>query len=274
MNGPAAIEFFRRSLGYRFPRLGRTAFDLFFRIGPKKVRTEIVPNIFANLDLSDEVQRATYWQGERFEQPTLELLRQWAAEGATHFFDIGSNYGFFTFALLSAHPHLLAHAFEPNPDTFAHLREIVNENKLDRAATWNLGLSNACARLPFHRGINDSGHSTFGSHPDLPTTDVIDVLDFETWRARANVPLPNPRSWIAKIDVEGYEMRVLTGLRPALEAGAFRGLAVEVNRFTLEFCGSEPEEIYSFMDSLGFAALARSSKRQPPFDGNEFFLLR
>lgn len=273
----AVFEIVRRRLGYSFPRAGRLAFDLAFKIGPKHVRTELIPGLFANLDLSDEVQRATYWQGERFEKPTLPVLNQWVDEGARLFFDIGSNYGFFGFALMARHQHLGAHAFEPNPITFAHLAEIKTENHLNRLAIWNLGLSDCCATLPLRRGLSDSGHSTFGDHPALRTnaSDLIEVLDFKTWQQRADVHLPEPGQWIAKIDVEGFEMKVLRGLGHALEARAFRGLAVEVNEFTLGFCGSHPEEIYSYMKSLGYQALTRiDGPRRQPFTGNEFFVPR
>lgn len=271
----SVLEFIRRRCGYRFPRLGRAAYESVFRIAPHRVRTELVRGICADLDLTDEVQRATYWQGERFEQPTLDVLQQWASDGATRFFDIGSNYGFFTFALLSRHPKLLAEAFEPNPATFQHLSAIVTENGLESARLWNIGLSDQSAALPFHRGETDSGHSTFGNHPELSATEVLEVKDFETWRSQANLPLPSPGNWIAKIDVEGFEMRVLAGLRHAFEKRAFRGIAVEINHFTLGFCGSTAEEIYGYMEALGFEALTKtSSERKQPFTGNEFFALR
>ena len=273
----AFFEFARRRFGYGFPSLGRAAFDLAFKIAPENVRTELLPGIFATLDLSDEVQRATYWQGERFEKPTLPVLNQWIDEGATLFFDIGSNYGFFCFALLARHPGLKAHAFEPNPVTFSHLSEIKAENHLDRLDTWNLGLGDRNATLPLRLGVSDSGHSTFGDHPQLRAdmNEVVEVLDFETWRRRACVELPEPGKWVAKIDVEGFEMKVLEGLRPALEARAFRGLAVEINNFTLGFCGSQPEDIYSYMEDLGYHGLTRvDGPLRRRFTGNEFFVPR
>lgn len=271
------LEFLRRRCGYRFPRLGRAVYDMVFRLSPKRVRTELFPGITVNLDLDDEVQRATYWQGERFEKPTFEVLRRWAEAGATHFFDVGSNYGFFSVALLSRHPELNVNAFEPNPATFSHLAEIKAENRIDRLAIWNLGLGERCETLSLRRGSSDSGHSTFGEHPELSSegTDLVEVLDFETWRQRAGLPLSEARQWIAKIDVEGFEMKVLRGLRGALESRAFRGLAVEVNAFTLEFCGSHPDEIYSYMDALGYQGLTKKhGPGREEFTGNEFFVPR
>lgn len=54
---------------------------------------------------------------------------------------------------------------------------------------------------------------------------------------------------MAKIDVEGFELRVLRGMRAALEAQAFRGLAIELNEFTLRFCGASTEEVTALLEA-------------------------
>ena len=70
-------------------------------------------------------------------------------------------------------------------------------------------------------------------------------------------------------------MKVLFGLRRALEAHVFRGLAVEMNKFTLGFCGSHPDEIYSYMNELGYVGLTRTTGAvRQEFTGNEFFVPR
>lgn len=271
-----ALEFVRRRCGHRFPPLGKTVYRAFFKYAPRYPRTELFDGIHAELDLNDGVQRATYWQGSRFEHPTLPILDRWARSGATHFFDIGSNYGFFSFALLSRIPQLQVHAFEPNPATFSHLAQIKKQNGLERLKIWNCGLSDKTGVLTLHRGITDSGHATFGDHPGLreTTVDEIEVFDFENWRSVAGLSLGAPGKWFAKIDVEGFELKVLRGMRAALEARSFRGLAIEINSFTLAFCGSHPDEIYTFMSSMGYEALSRQTEsRREKFMGNEFFSL-
>ncbi len=239
------------------------------------MRTELLPGIVADLDLTDEVQRATYWQGERYEFPMLQILDRWVGEGVTHFFDIGSNYGYFSHALIARHSGLQAHAIEPNPVTFAQLEKIRSENQIARLNIWNLGLSDQCEILQLHRGLVDSGHSTFANHPHLCAnqTDSVEVIDFESWRKHAGLPLPPPGSWIAKIDVEGFEGKVLSGMKPALKARAFRGLAIEINEFTLQLCHSAPDQIYSLMEEVGYEPLARPSDGNAArSEANEFFV--
>lgn len=256
------IEYVRRLCGHRFPPLGGAVFRSVFRVLPAEVDTELLPGIRAHLDLTDDTQRATYWQGTRFDWPMAAILNNWGNAGATHFFDIGSNYGFFSFFLLSRFDQISVHAFEPNPTTFRSLSTIKTENGLDQLHVWNCGLSDGSSSLPLRRGLSDSGHSTFGPHPGLgasaATTTVVKLVDFETWRKDADIALPRESQWIAKIDVEGFEMKVLHGMRKSFEARAFRGVAVEINPFTLGFCNSRPEEIYSFMHAVGYIPLGQT----------------
>ena len=68
------------------------------------------------------------------------------------------------------------------------------------------------------------------------------------------MPLPLTPSWVAKIDVEGFEVKVLKGMRQSLQAHAFIGLCVEVNHFSLNFCGETGQSIYDWMGSFGYKA--------------------
>src|SRR5262249_27601524 len=152
--------------------------------------------------LRDGTQRATYWQGERCEHPTARVLHDWARAGATAFFDIGANYGFYSFMMTARHPALDVFAFEPNPRTFAHLHTIVTENRLTRVHAINSALGDTVARLPLHPGEADSGHSTLLPHPELTGAAYdVEVQPFDDWRRARGLALPDKPAWIAKIDV-------------------------------------------------------------------------
>ncbi len=251
------VDSMRRLNGYRFPRLGGLAFRTAFKLLPEQANVELMPGIRADLDFRDATMRSTYWQGERYERPTARVLSDWAREGATRFFDIGSNYGFFCYWLLSQSPKIEVHAFEPNPKTFAAIESIRAANSLARMHTANIGLGDIPARLRLHPGLTDSGHCTFGDNPQLDGSllEEIDVLPFDTWRRAAGLELPRRPEWIAKIDVEGFEARVLRGMAGAMAAGAFAGLVVEMNEFTLNFCGSSTAELSALMAGHGYTAL-------------------
>jgi len=94
----------RKFCGYKFPRLGPTVNKLFFKLINDEVKCEIFPNIWSRLNLKDFTQQSTFWMGDRFEYPTPHILRRWASEVGADclFFDIGSNYGFYSYLIYSS----------------------------------------------------------------------------------------------------------------------------------------------------------------------------
>lgn len=279
MNTPAKNPFLascadaiRRAGGHKFPPLGAAAYRAFFRWAPRRLHTELLPGVQATLDLTEGTQQATYWLGDRFEAPTPAVLRGWTAPAGSVFFDIGSNYGWFSLFLSVAHPGLTVHAFEPNPETFARLDHIAEENGLRGIRRWRLALGEAAGEAELHPGIEDSGHSTLGDHPDLKSTGGfrVQVQPFDAWREEAGLALPPDPSWVAKIDVEGFELRVLRGMAGALRARAFRGLAIEFLESTLAFCDTSPDELIAFLAEVGYRE--QDFGADPARTANRFFV--
>ncbi|MGH8048815.1 MAG: FkbM family methyltransferase, partial [Chthoniobacterales bacterium] len=240
---------------------------------PRSIDVELLPGIRAQLDTHDATQRGTYWQGSRFEHPTAGVLKDWSAQPGAVFFDMGSNYGWFSFFLASELPGLPIYPFEPNPPTFDRLRTIVERNALRNIHPCNFGLGDRAMTSRLRIGVEDSGHSTFGPHPGLSEQNSVEVAvrPFDEWRRESGMALPVSSAWVAKIDVEGFECRVIAGMREALEARAFRGLAIEVNPYTLEFCGDSQEKLSGLLKDLGYV------EREPAFPGqhlqmNKFFV--
>jgi FkbM family methyltransferase len=263
------IDRVRQLCGYRFPPLGGRASRLVADALPARIETELFPGVRAELDLNDGTQRATYWQGERGEYPTAPILHAWARAGATTFFDIGANYGFYSFMMASRHPMLDVHSFEPHPGTYRRLDGIRAANALSRMRTYNIGLGDTPAMLTLHPGVSDAGHSTFLPHPELHgAIDHIAVLPFDAWRDAQGLTLPSHPCWIAKIDVEGFELSVLAGMAEALRARAFIGLVVEVLPFTLALGGHRPADV---TDALAMAGYTPTTPTRVKTD-NVFFV--
>jgi len=267
------VEFFRRCFGYRFPRLGAAANNLFVKIAPRFIETDLFPGIAMRLDMRDLTQRATYWQGSRFEYPTAHILADWGNQGAAAFFDIGSNYGFFSYWMLSNFPQLVVYSFEPNPLTFKFVESVKTANRLGNLHPQAMGLSDARESLPLHLAVTDSGHSTFGDHPGLRGAEIahIPLAPFDQWCAEQGIAIPASPQWVAKIDVEGFELRVLKGMAASLRARAFIGLVVEINPFTLEFTGASADQILAFMTAHGYK-LMHSLDAFGKGNANAFFI--
>lgn len=238
---------------------------------PRGIRVEMFPGIDVDLDLSDATMRASFWRGPRFEKPTGQILEFWCSKSAA-FFDMGSNYGFFSFWMASKLKNLEIYPFEPNPKTFERLNNTVTSNCLNRVHPQHLGLSDKNGVLPLHIGKTDSGHTTFGSHPELTQViDGISLMAFDEWRKSEGIHLPQSPSWVAKIDVEGFELNLLKGMADTLKARAFRGICIELNDFTLKFCNTTPQEVVEFIHDHGYKYSSVLSLDEQKLSGNGFF---
>ena len=166
----------------------------------------------------------------------ITLLR--AASGPsgtkTTMLDIGANYGIYSISAACHVPHCRAYAFECNPDTLGILRDNVAQNStsmdqsgssvtvVDKAVSSQSGISHFQTKIDDGHGTldinNESDTSHFRNVIDVPTIDgdwMIKNLDFETID-------------FCKIDVEGAEKAVITGLRNLLSEKRIKHIQIEV----------------------------------------------
>lgn len=257
-----AVEAVRRRNHHAMPRTGDRLHRAIVRCLPEQVDVELLPGIDVELDLRQGVERQSWWQGARYEQPTTVLFDRWAAAAST-VFDVGANYGFF--ALRAVHagcPEV--HAFEPHPELHARLAATAERNGLTQLHPHHLGLSDEPGRLALNIRDSALGHGSFGprSWSDGRTSEV-GVTSFDRWRGERDLPLPGAPEWVLKVDVEGYEHRVLLGMADALAARAFLGIIVELNELTLRSCGSSSQEVLDLLGEAGYVEI----EVQPDVDG-------
>jgi FkbM family methyltransferase len=213
--------------------------------------TRLFPGIAVRVDLRQDVARSTWWSGRRYEAPTPQVLARWLNQGASHFFDVGANCGYFSYLAHASGAEV--HAFEPRADLIQQLRAAKVVNTLERLHPHRLGLSDQTGELPLHYIESETSYSTFGPHPDLlRQTEPVQLMAFDEWRRQAGIELPSEPRWVAKIDVEGFEANVLRGMTESLRHKAFVGLAVELNAYTLAFCGSSIAEVTALLQETGY----------------------
>jgi FkbM family methyltransferase len=251
------MDSIRRLCGYSMPRLGRVAFDTYFRFTPQRAVKELFPGVNVTLNFRDESSRAAWWGGFRYERPLPELLRTLCSEHVDAFFDIGANLGFYSYLILSYCKQVKVYSFEPNPDNFAVLADAKSRNALVNAFPFNIGLSDEAGVLDLTVDVNSSGHAVFGAeHPDFRrdtsalSTHRISICRFDDWMAEQS--LPNTIRAVGKIDIEGFEVRALAGMTRALQSGMFKALVVEVMAKTLQLSGSTPHELGEFLSGFGY----------------------
>ena len=183
-----------------------------------------------------------------------------------HFIDIGVNLGQ---TLLKAHAvfgKINYIGFEPNPSCVHYVQELVRANKLTGYNIFPVGVSTETEVLKlkfFAADKSDSAASIVENYrPDQKEDHFVYVPVFD---ARSLRPfLPGATGAIVKIDVEGAEWEVVSGLedwirdfRPLILMEILPVYSAE-NRFRLE----RQERIEALLRSLGYK-MARIRKKQP-----------
>ena len=174
--------------------------------------------------------------------------------------DIGANIGYFSLlaaGLVGQSGTVLA--FEPVPSIADMLEQNISRNGLDvdvrrvavsdhpgtievfRAAGRNLGTSGTAPGAGVSEGL-------------VPCVRAADAVPPELW----------PRIRFVKIDVEGDEARVLSGLGPVLDAMPVdSAVLVEISPDALVAQGTSPAEILDAMAARGFTAMAIRNSYDP-----------
>lgn len=208
------------------------------------------------LNTAERFERWAYFLGRYHEWP-LQLLMMAALRPGEVFVDVGANIGLISILggwLVGAEGRV--YAYEPNPVVFERLKSHVESNGIAnvRLHPDALGDSAGSAELSVI-GLN-TGSGTLGTVPAQLAGDV---------RARVRVPIvlgdEAALAWlnsasqrvptIIKIDAEGFETKIVQGLRRTL-ATHKPLLVLEVNPFALGMNGSTPRALRAELGALGY----------------------
>lgn len=243
---------------YELPGWGKV-YDRF--IGGWRKESEwrkAAPKIFKNkindywfiTDLSEWPDRAAYFLKRWYDLPLARTVTALVDPGDS-VLDVGANYGHFALhAAKAVGPSGKVFAFEPNPRAFARLSVHADLNRISwiiarRAA---LGRTNATAtlRVPF---IN-SGEATLGRSVYAST----DVEEVETPVLLGEEALKGVTPTFVKIDVEGFEVEVLTGLERII-AESRPTIVTEIVRRHLVNAGTSPEALMDYLASMNYVPM-------------------
>ena len=159
------------------------------------------------------VEKSIYYTGT-YEAGTLNIFDNLLNAG-DYFFDIGSNIGLMSiFAAHKVGDNGTVHAFEPEPDTFKILKENCVINKLSNIKINNfaLGDNDGVANIYPNLDINRGASSLVRTDGSIGKKIMITTLD----KYLSKYEIGSIR--LIKIDVEGYELKVLNGATKILSS--------------------------------------------------------
>jgi len=167
------------------------------------------------------------------------------------FVDVGANVGTYTI-LACAAKGAKGICFEPVPSTFERLMDNLRINNLvQRVEARNIGLSDREGDLVFTSGEDTTNHIVAG---DEQASNVVQVKVLPL-----DAILEDVTPSLLKIDVEGFEMRVLEGARQILGKEGLHSVIMELNGSGRRY-GFEDKQIINYMKDFGF-----STFRYEPF---------
>lgn len=221
----------------------------------------------------------THWRVESIydkEPWTLEWIAEF--EPGERFLDIGANVGMYTiWAAMTRRVHV--YAFEPEAQNYALLnRNIMLNNLCDSVDAYCMGLSDAPGLSKLHMAdlrIGGSNHALGEAldfkHEPLKTAfrqgSIAETLDRLV--SNGQVPVPNH----IKIDVDGFEPKIIHGARDTLSDRAVRSLLIETNQNL-----DDHRAMVRLLNEMGFrhdpAQVARAERKEGTFKGVAEYVFR
>lgn len=175
----------------------------------------------------------------------LHLLRP-----TNTFVDVGANVGAYTvLASKVVGSHTIA--FEPLPQSFQRLIDQVSLNQVsDLVKLRNVGVGETAEELFFTNNLDTVNKVVTTEKIDNATKVKVETLDNE---------LPCGNEYFLKIDVEGFEGKVIRGAKSILSSGSVIAMIIELNGRGTEY-GDTIEEVHRLISSHGFISVAYEPK--------------
>ena len=196
---------------------------------------------------------AEFRRARRFpthEPDFLQTFSKYARQSQV-IYDIGAAIG--TYSLLAAklNPESKVFSFEPESHNYFALMRNVELNKAECITALNIGLGDQAQKLNFVDAgkVNAAGVGTHRLTSGLTSSDehVVDVRRGDDLVADKILPPPN----MIKLDVEGFEVRVIKGLQKTINAFKPK-ILIEIHPLLIEANGDRREELDEMLISCGY----------------------
>lgn len=198
-------------------------------------------------DLSWWADRLSYFIGRWHDLPT-QLLLDDLLESGDSVVDVGANRG--AFALYAAHRvgrSGKVTCFEANPACIPLITRCLERNALANVEIKAVGLSDAEGELTLTVPNSKPGEASFGqSAYGARETHAVKVRV-----APGDSLLTEHHPDLIKIDVEGFECRVIRGMKQLITT-AKPLIVTELVSAHLARCGSSKQELVRLLDSYGY----------------------
>jgi FkbM family methyltransferase len=207
-----------------------------------------------NLELDDtKLTQAIMLDNKgQYEKEISDLMQKLLGQGDC-FIDCGAHVGYFT--ILGSELCSKVYAFEADKDNFASLMNNIEINNVSsNVIAHNQAVGDECKKVKLFVNLdNDGGHALWdvSKHPFNEQTRLkkkkpTRVVDMVTLDSVIDEPIK-----LIKFDVEGCEFLALKGAEKLI-CKYSPVLILEINNSALGEMGTSKEEIFSYLESLGY----------------------
>lgn len=248
---PHTIHRIGRSIVQRIPFLPESRVtNLLSRIravGDEDVETTLRNGCRMLVNLQEHVGFHIYIRGH-YQPHVLKHLQRFLKPGMT-MFDIGAHFGLFTLvAARIVRPTGRVHAFEPGPSQWRYLTYNIAANKFeDRVQANHVALGDhegSIGYVPGEVGNIGASHVT----EEGAGTATVPLITLDDYCRRNKVD----RIDAIKIDVEGYELRVLQGFKETLSVLKPALIAYECVEKMCRRYGCTAADVHNVFLDLGY----------------------
>ena len=208
------------------------------------------------LHLNDQVDGNIWWNGYYEELPTKLFKRIIKKVGGT-IIDIGANIGYYSIIaseLVGNGGNIIS--LEPVPETFRRL--LLNVLPLSNVKAYQVACGPENGKIDIYAfGDLVSAGSRISSPPEVNIPYHIEEVNMVKLDDFVDMKVD-----VVKIDVEGYELNVLKGMKKIITSNPNIKILLEVNNDLLIKAGSSPQEMFSYLKSFGLSPW--------DFDGKKF----
>jgi FkbM family methyltransferase len=199
----------------------------------------------------DEVMRPYLQRHRAWDESRCALLARLLRPGA-RFLDVGAALGYMSVFAARVSPGVTVDSIEPHPDTLALLRFNLWLNGVP-ARVWPVALDAQRQSLILSCSVTNLGDARVSAHdPSTQPSIVVPAVP-------ADELFPRRGFDVVKIDVQGWELEVVLGMRRILSQSRNIAVVAEFWPSALRGRGEDPLAVLAAYRSLGFdIVLARS----------------
>ncbi|HIG81051.1 MAG TPA: FkbM family methyltransferase [Verrucomicrobiales bacterium] len=182
-----------------------------------------------------------------YEKAETKFFQTACREGMT-FLDVGANIGYYTaLAARAVGPTGKIIALEPDPESFKYLEQTIAANAVGNVLAFPVAASDVPAKLPLFISHDNRGDNRMYSPGGKWPTVEVEAVPADDLLAENKIETID----FIKIDVQGYEPKVIAGLRDTITRSPKLTLLTEFWPKGIRDAGGDPNDFLNTLRDLG-----------------------